>query len=635
MAVLQQARLNTFRLNASRLNYYRAVYRVEINGVVRNLRIANATISQQLNHLPDTASFRVSGFTPVAGQRIDVWVGQRSPDMQLFGGRILQTTAVYEGERPALVAYDIACIDPTWLLDRKKVIWTYTGFSATAIVLSIVSGFTRGVTTNNVAANLPVVDEIQFTNETVSDALSRIADRIGGYWYVDYSGDLHFFLDEGLTAAPITQAQPRGSRRHSLAEDLSQVATRIVGRGGGANAMADVAVGGTSIPVDESVWYNAAGGLVEVGTQVVSYTGVAGAAEGGGNTGIVGPPAAAPIAVAATGGPMPIGTYQVGYTWITNTGETNLGPTKAVTLTSAGSLTAIMCDPLPAAPDPAVKKIGVYCSTTNGAVGTCRLVAEYDPYVQTWVLINAVPAGTQRLPPAANAAGGSTVPIPAGATSMPIDELTPFLTSGWAVAPGNQVFRYTGKSAASGPGSLTGIPASGPGSITAPIRAGTVKNVAHLIGIPASGGGSIFFAIKTGAAVNIRLEVYDATAAQAMANRLNITPVVEADGEFVTFVDDGRYALAELQFVINAYIRDRKTPQQTVTFESRDDTLKIGRTVAINLATPAIVGTYRITSIQFSEIAIGGGAAPIRPLRTITASNKLYSFSDLLRRVRA
>jgi hypothetical protein len=141
--------------------------------------VSGATITDELNHEPNTASFNVSGIVPLAGQSVTIQCGDTDLTHQLFGGRIIAVNKTYEAEKPANVIYRCNAIDPTWLLNRRKVTKKYTSQSATAIALDVISSFTSGVTTVNVAAGLATIDEITFTNEEVTDALTRIcrADR--------------------------------------------------------------------------------------------------------------------------------------------------------------------------------------------------------------------------------------------------------------------------------------------------------------------------------------------------------------------------------------------------------------------------------------------------------------------------
>ena len=99
-------------------------------------------------------------------------------------------------------------------------------------------------------------------------------------------------------------------------------------------------------------------------------------------------------------------------------------------------------------------------------------------------------------------------------------------------------------------------------------------------------------------------------------------------------MSDSRYGAVELLAHMRAVLAERKDPRQVVTYVTRDDSHEVGRLVTIALTTPPISGTFRIQRVTFGEIAIGGGANPTRPKRTIEATNKLYTFADLLRRLR-
>jgi hypothetical protein len=336
------ARLGIARLNAFRLGVYEAWIKGIINGVDpatgpgKGLLIAGAAIQHVLNEQTDTASFTTRGFTPVAGQLLEVRMGDGSASHQLFGGRILETTVGYEG-RAAEVQHQITAVDPTWLMQRQLVLETYVNQSATAIVLDLVTRYTRHVTTTFVQAGLPVIDAITFTNEQVPSCLTEICKRIGAAWYLDYQGRLHVFTTESETAAPITDTSARTSRHHTLTEDLSQVVTRVIGRGGGVGVAIDLPAGEVEIPVDEGdepqSWYAASGGLVEINTQRVSYSGVRGLGATGAFVGTGNAPSAAPTPVPTAGNTHPVGnTFKYGVTFVTASGETVIGPLGAITI---------------------------------------------------------------------------------------------------------------------------------------------------------------------------------------------------------------------------------------------------------------------------------------------------------------
>ena len=784
------ARLGIARLNAFRLNVYEPNTQVVLGGVNRsaNLRIEGASIQHALNDAPDTASFRAHGFTPVAGQPIDVYSGDLSETHALFHGRILETSVVYEG-RAQNVAYDLRCIDPTWLFNRRKVLASYTQQSASAIIRDLVTRFARGVTTFGVADRLPVLDAITFTNEDLPQCLTAICERIGGSWSLDAQedhDDLHVFLSEDTVANPITDANCRTSSDHALAEDLSQVVTKAIGRGGGVGAALDLPAGSTELPVDEgdtvaASWYSETGGLVEVNSDVLTYTGVQGRGAVGAMVGQALSPTAAPYATAMSntslGATLPSGVYEYALTFANATGETKAGPVASVTVggtaptlnkttmrpgyyqdyngkTTGGNYSWRIAlryegggyalgpptdyqivndreyeifvgyawnDPVSGylyytglmSGTPARIETtyiyrtidggnvwhqerffsGVAYTSGGGWLRTANQMTDADLIYEDTANAGAfryptgpiatfnaariygfpsLPAGFTTLklyrtavgaaqlklrianPPtpfdplwdtAADASLGANAPtsdtsgvvasstqtVAAGATEIPVTDTGPFTAdggAGWARL-GDLAIRYTGI----GAGTLTGIPATGVGALTTAVRHGAVLLVQpRLVGIPASGPGAITAAIKKGDTVTIRLELTDTVAATALATRLGSAD--PEDGIVEDTFSDSRYTLAELQESLEALLLERKDPRLTLTFQSRDPSLQVGRTITISLTSPPIAGTFRIQSIAFSEIAITGGLARVAPLRRVEATNKLFTFADLLRQLR-
>ena len=768
------ARLNVMRLNAARLNFYESIPLAVIGGADRsnNVRIAGAGVGHVLNEAPDTLHVRVEGFVPVAGQAIALYSGDRQLGQQLFGGRIIETTALYES-LPANVAYDIRGIDPTWLLNRQRVLRRYVSLYAHHIISDIMATFTRGFAYwTHITIPPIIVDEISFTNETVASCLNALCERIGAYWYVDYAYNLHVFLQEDMDAAPITDAEPRGLRDHTLTEDLSQVVTRIIARGGSGSIAVDLPAGVTELPVkDEAGWFSTSGGIAEVAAQRITYTALRGLGGTGSLIGQAITPTAAPKATATAninlGAALQAGYYYYAFTYANAVGETLPGPwatvyagASAPTLaktqvrpgyyqdyqgkTTGGSYSwrialfyngggwalgpptdyvtvndrryeiqvgLATIDPATGnAYYPALTSGGfgsiastyVYRTTNgggswflekswsgvvtvaNGWLPTDNQITDEDlggmsPYpsgpIATFAAVHLsaypalptqfttrklyrTPAGGGALmlratnPPEplvdtdSDATLGALAPsvdtsgvaapsdqiLAAGTTTIPVTDTSSFAadggaTGGW-VQIGNLVVRYTGLGAAA----LTGIPPTGSGALTATLRHGAQVLVQpRLIGLPASGAGALTASVKIGDPITIRVELDDPAAQAALGARLGGTA---ADGLVEEPFSDSRMTTAELLNYARALLLDRKDPVQTVRFVSRDATLEVGRLITLTLTTPPIVGTFRIQRITFTEIAITGGLARVAPLRTVEASTKLYTFADLLRRMR-
>jgi hypothetical protein len=347
------ARLGIARLNAFRLNVFEPITYATVDGSVpwpsepgKGLFIEGASIEHALNDQVDTAQFTARGWTPVAGQRVAIYSGAVQAGQQLFAGRILETTARYL-QRPANVVTDIHLIDPSWLLGRTKVLAYYASQSATTIILDLMARFTRGVASTFVQTGLPVIPAVTFTNEDVPTCLTTICQQIGAYWFIDYDVALHVFTVADLTATPITQAAPRQSADHQISEDLSQVATRIIGLGGGVGAAVDLAAGATELPLDlgtgsSASWYLSTGGLVQVGAQRLSYASIKGASGAGALVGIGNAPTSAPGVAPASGSGLGTGVYKWAVSYKTAAGETVVGPLASMpTGGSAPSLNAV------------------------------------------------------------------------------------------------------------------------------------------------------------------------------------------------------------------------------------------------------------------------------------------------------
>ena len=118
--------------------------------------------------------------------------------VKIFGGVITERNQIIKGG--LLIAYEIRCKDYSQYLDRRVVVRNYASVSARSIVLDLISVYTSGFTTTNVAATTPTVGSIKFNYEQVTRCLTQLADQIGWDWYVDPDKDIHFFDSENLSA---------------------------------------------------------------------------------------------------------------------------------------------------------------------------------------------------------------------------------------------------------------------------------------------------------------------------------------------------------------------------------------------------------------------------------------------------
>uniref|UniRef100_A0A6M3J6H6 Putative tail protein n=1 Tax=viral metagenome TaxID=1070528 RepID=A0A6M3J6H6_9ZZZZ len=334
----QEMILNGFRLGAARLGGWYPTVNITINGTTRTTyaQVDSLSITEYEGSTPNEARLRVSGFVPSYGHEIKIGIHTVGVTRHLiFAGHIMGIDQVTEAGDAANVAYDLTCIEYTWLLNRRLVSKQYTAMSATAILQDLINTFTSGFTCVNVEAGLPTIDEITFTNVEVSDAIERVMKRIGGYWKIDYGKDLHAFLSAGVSANSVTDAAPHTAEVDSFAinRDLSQVRTRYYGEGTGSKLLAACEAGETILPVEDALPFSDAGGTVKVEHRILTYTGKV----AGGGGALVGPgvtPSGAPVPALATGTGVESGVHQYAYTWVTASGETLPSPLANITTDS-------------------------------------------------------------------------------------------------------------------------------------------------------------------------------------------------------------------------------------------------------------------------------------------------------------
>jgi hypothetical protein len=419
---------NVMRGGASRGGYHSGHPFITIGGIrVGTIRddarigvaMDSLTITDVLDETPNTCSMKLIGGEhwgggaeqgPPLGSEIIITLGSSNTLVRDFAGVVLAKDKGYD-LTPANPAVILHGIDYTYLLDRRLVLGRYLSTSATTIALDLISRFTSGFTGVHVQAGLDSVDEITFTNQTVSGALTALAKRVGAYWYIDYARDLHFFITDttdDTDPRPLTLAHPSLGDVTETA-DLSQVVSRMYVEGGGANALATCAAGTTAIPVEDGSRYNPGGGVVISGPQRIAYASIR---LGGGGT-LVGPgaqPVSPPVATPVNGAGLGVGLYGYAYTFVTASGESLPSPVTVAETTNG------------LAPPPAlVAALNPIAAAPYVDIGT-------HDYVMTWVT-----AAGESLPgPASN--GVTTT-----ATNQ-IIEVSP-LPIGPAIVIGRRIYR--------------------------------------------------------------------------------------------------------------------------------------------------------------------------------------------------
>jgi hypothetical protein len=292
--------------------------------------VGSLSISDILDETPNTCSFRVNGAVPATGAELVLTLGSQNRLERLFAGYALTVQQVYAGV-PRNVQADVAAVDYTWLLGFTKVTEVYSNQTASAIIRDLVTRY-AGVNgfTATAVAELPVLDEITFTNEDLPTAITRTVRRVGAYWFVDYLKNVHAFVEEVRNGAPQPIVPSHTSMtRFSKQGETTQAISRVYVEGRGSRILASVNAGEDRIPVESVDMFAASSDVflkcsfqgAEGGAQHLTFTGVIPGATGT----LVGPgstPGNAPTLAVVGGGAVEIGTHDYAYSWVTAAGET-------------------------------------------------------------------------------------------------------------------------------------------------------------------------------------------------------------------------------------------------------------------------------------------------------------------------
>lgn len=220
----------------------------------------------------------------------------------------------------------------------------------------------------------------------------------------------------------------------------------------------------------------------------------------------------------------------------------------------------------------------------------------------------------------APAPASSTVGTVAGSTTLPQVDISKFSATGGWVKTGSQILRYTGRSASSGQGNLTGIPATGTGSIAA-----TIKNGAEVINTPfLTGVSGIARALDAGDHVAL-FETRTASVGS------DVEAMFPPDGLKEEYIRDTKIRSSEEAVARgDAVLFKRKAIQRAVTAKTRDLNAAAGRNLVVDLAsTMGVDATFKIQRVTISNFQ-----PAIMPDRSVEASDDLSaSLGDILKQI--
>lgn len=211
---------------------------VTINSVDRSSLVVFPSIRKQdvLNQQVDTLTLVINKFgsmsyVPTLGHEIVITNGSTT----IFGGVIVRITENVEAGK--ILSYTIDCNDYSQYLKRKLVTERYTSQTVAFIISDIITTYTTGFTTTNVATG-PTIASMSFNRLTVAECLQKIADAVSYVWYVDYSKDIHFF-PKNAEVAPYNITDTSSNyvfNSLEIVEDLTQVRNSVLVQGGEATS---------------------------------------------------------------------------------------------------------------------------------------------------------------------------------------------------------------------------------------------------------------------------------------------------------------------------------------------------------------------------------------------------------------
>lgn len=272
-------------------------FTVQIAGVDRTSKVwsRDTTITDILGSEPSRMTGKARGFAVSEGQAIKVYNGGIDVGVPYFAGHILQVRPASKRKRDQVV-YNFEATDYTWRMNQyARITAVFKSIGVNVLVRTILATYTEGGFVGGyLPSSLGDIEEMQFTNETVSNALDRIAERVdgGAYWSVDYQQRVSMWPiaedDPHVDANGLSVVDGDSHREPKYDIDLSQIRTRVICEGGGSATTAVAVFGAATISVEECGWYSSSGGTCRVAQDIITYTGRSVASGPGTLTGVSG-----------------------------------------------------------------------------------------------------------------------------------------------------------------------------------------------------------------------------------------------------------------------------------------------------------------------------------------------------------
>ena len=210
---------------------------LEIDSVDRTTLVNFGSLVKQdnVNEIVDVVGFTIDyhagqTFRPEANSAIEIFDGATL----IFAGSISRVTKRNMGV--GKIRYFCNCKDKSYDLDRVLYNDSHEDIIVNDLIDLIIAFVNTetglSFTTNNVDCDI-VITKIAFARVQVSECLQRLSDLTGFSFYIDYEGDIHFFI-KNTEVAPFNIADGDGNHitdSLSVTDDFTQIRNRIFIKG--------------------------------------------------------------------------------------------------------------------------------------------------------------------------------------------------------------------------------------------------------------------------------------------------------------------------------------------------------------------------------------------------------------------
>jgi hypothetical protein len=226
------------------------------------------------------------------------------------------------------------------------------------------------------------------------------------------------------------------------------------------------------------------------------------------------------------------------------------------------------------------------------------------------------------------AAGGGETTMPAGSVStatsiLTVNSLAPFSAGGgWCEIAGNRL-RYSGTTT-SPSNRLTGIPTGGVvGGYQIPFTSDGTYVVRALPAITGVSGLTVA-SVPAGIGLRVLVGTIDSVEQAYWAAQFGF-----GEGLIFELVDKPDLIGTDAQQLADAVLLVRKLPAMTIRFETRNKSVRAGRSILVRNARLGIDATLRIQTCTLDDFAHAGTTGI--PRRTVEAASQYLRFEQYLR----